>query len=56
MIYSMIFILCLFSLFVGDHALGAYYYNGADIIILYGFMNFYIWYLQYMYTPTFNDV
>lgn len=52
MTYSILFMLAMIVFIFTDNALGAYRYDGTTVIFLYGLMNFYVWYLQYMYSPT----
>jgi hypothetical protein len=52
MAYSILFIVAMMIFVFTDNALGAYHYDGTTVIFLYGLMNLYTWYLQYMYTAT----
>ncbi len=52
MSYSLLFMAAMVVFVFTDNALGAYRYDGTTVIFLYGLMNFYTWYLQYMYSPT----
>jgi hypothetical protein len=52
MSYSILFIGAMIIFIFTDNALGSYDYNGTTVIFLYGLMNLYTWYLQYMYSPT----
>lgn len=52
MLYSILFQLAMVVFVLTDNALGSYSYDGNYVIMLYGLMNLYTWYLQYMYTPT----
>lgn len=55
MSYSVLFIVAMMVFVFTDNALGSYHYEGANFIFLYGLMNFYVWYLQFMYSPAGED-
>jgi hypothetical protein len=50
MSYSLLFIVAMMLFFFTDNALGSYNYEGTSFIFLYGLMNLYVWYLQFMYS------
>lgn len=52
MSYSLLFMFAMIMFIFTNNALGSFEYNGTTVIFLYGLMNFYVWYLQYMYSPT----
>ena len=52
MVYSILFILAMVLFLATDNAFGAYHYDGTTVVFLYGLMNLYTWYLEYMYSPT----
>ncbi len=51
MSYSILFIVAMMVFVFTDNALGSYHYEGTNFVFLYGLMNLYVWYLQYMYCP-----
>ncbi len=55
MSYSILFIVAMMIFVFTDNAFGSYSYDGTTFIFLYGLMNLYVWYLQYMYTPALED-
>lgn len=52
MSYSILFMGAMVIFIFTDNALGSYSYDGTTVVFLYGLMNLYTWYLQYMYSPT----
>ena len=52
MAYSVLFIAAMAVFIFTDNALGSFRYDGTTVLFLYGLMNFYTWYLQYMYSPS----
>jgi hypothetical protein len=51
MSYSVLFIVAMMLFLFTDNALGSYNYEGTSFLFLYGLMNLYVWYLQFMYSP-----
>lgn len=55
MIFSIIFIIALFIM-VAANSFVPYHYEGSAIFLVYGFVNVYIYYIQYMFTITKEEV
>lgn len=51
LVFSSIFIVALFII-IATNSLMPYNYSGSAIFLVYGFVNVYVYYLQYMYTIT----